>query len=203
MWITRARLARAASTSLAAALLAAAAAGQEAASPAPAAEPAGGGSVLVTLADGTSLPLQSWSLSYEYLAWKQGTSQHSSTPMRKEGRVLWIGKKVIPADGLSLTIEYGEVPRESDLGSRMAKVARGLQVVMPDGRKSGMKPEAPHKDLLLPGADRSWLVMPRSLDLKGQTVTGTRKEYCLVSYSTLVECGATPTDQVVKLEFTR
>jgi hypothetical protein len=159
--------------------------------------------VLVTLADGTSLPLHSWSLSYEYLAWKQGTSQMTSSPMRKEGQALWIGKKVIPTEGMSLTIEYGDVPRESDLGTRMTKVARELELRTADGKKADFKTEPPHKDLLLPGADRSWLVMPRSLDLRGQTVTGTRKEYCLVSYSTLVECGSTPTDQVVKLEFHR
>src|SRR5688572_11761088 len=98
MWTTPARPARAACISWALALAAAAAPAQ---APAPAGDQ-GPGTVTVTLADGTSLPLESWSLSYEYLAWKQGTSQHSSSPMRKEGPALWVGRKVIAAAGASL-----------------------------------------------------------------------------------------------------
>lgn len=206
MWTTPGRPARAASISLLALLLATAVAAAQVpptVSPAAPEETVDHGAVLVTLADGTTLPLRSWSLSYEYIAWKQGTSQLASAPMRKDGLALWVGKKVIPTDGLTLTIEYVDRPRESDLGKRTIKVARELELQAADGKKSDLKAEAPHRDLLLPGADRSWLVMPRSLDLRGQTVTGTRKEYCLVSYSTLVECGDNPADQVVKLEFRR
>jgi len=174
---------------------------QAPAAPVPADPPAATGTVLVTLGDGTSLPLHSWTLSYEYVAWKSGTSQMSSTPMRKDTQDLWIGKKVIPTGGATLAITYGDLERETDLGKRVGKVARGLRLKGADGRATDFKVEAPHKDLLLPGAERGWLVMPRSLDLRGETVTGTRKEYCLASYSTLIECGDRPADQVVKLEF--
>jgi hypothetical protein len=164
----------------------------------------GAGAVLVTLADGTSLPLSAWSLSYEYLAWKQGTPQSSSSPMRKEGAALWVGRKVIPAAGASLTLKYSERSAESAMGgTRTVKMVKELEMRTPDGKANRLKVEAPHRDLLLPGADGSWLVMPRSLDLKGQTPAGAPKEYCLVSYSTLVECASTPDHQEVKLEFPR
>ena len=189
MWTTPGRLARAACISVVAAAV-----------PAAAQDPAGAtGTVIVTLGDGTSLPLHSWTLSYEYLAWKSGTSQLNSSPMRKDTRDLWVGKKVIPTSGASLSITYADLPRDS--GTRVGKVAREIQMKTADGKTSGFKTEPPHKDLLLPGAERGWLIMPRSLDLKGETLTGTHKEYCLVSYSTLIECGDRPADQVVKLEF--
>jgi len=170
-------------------------------------ETADHGTVVVTLGDGTSLPLHSWSLSYEYVAWKQGTSQLSSSPMRKEQHVLWVGKKAVPTDGLAVTIEHGELDREVEVDGKAAtvkvKVARELKLRTADGKKSGMKVEPPPRDFLLPGAGGGWMIMPRSLDLRGQTVTGTRKDFCLLSYTTLVECGGAPGDTVVKFEFQR
>jgi hypothetical protein len=43
--------------------------------------------------------------------------------------------------------------------------------------------------------------MARTLDVLGETVTGTRKDFCLVSYTAVVECGGTAADRVVKVEF--
>jgi hypothetical protein len=45
------------------------------------------------------------------------------------------------------------------------------------------------------------LVQARSLDLHGQTLTGTRRSFCILSYSALVQCYDTVGQQVVKLEF--
>jgi hypothetical protein len=47
------------------------------------------------------------------------------------------------------------------------------------------------------------IVQPRSLDVRGETLTGTRRDVCVMSYSPLVECGSAPKDRVVKLEFPR
>jgi hypothetical protein len=71
------------------------------------------------------------------------------------------------------------------------------------GKAVRAKVEPPHRDLLAPGADKATMVMARSLDLRGEGITGTRREVCLLSYSSLVECGGTPADQVVKVEFQR
>ena len=51
------------------------------------------------------------------------------------------------------------------------------------------------------GAPKSANLIVRSVDLRGEGITGTRREVCVLSYSTLVDCGSSPADQVVKVEF--
>jgi hypothetical protein len=59
----------------------------------------------------------------------------------------------------------------------------------------------PHRDLLAPGVGKSTLGMARSLDLRGEGLMGTRREVSQPSFSSLVECGGTPGDQVDKVRF--
>src|SRR5713226_4058226 len=49
----------------------------------------GGETILVHFADGSSLPLRSWSLSYEYSAWRRGESPALGTIARKEAKEIW------------------------------------------------------------------------------------------------------------------
>jgi hypothetical protein len=149
--------------------------------------------VIVHLADGTSVPLGSWTLSYEYLAWPQGTPQAEAAPARREARELWVGKRRLPASAFTLELEYGKAGD--------AQVVKELELKPAQGKDSELKPEAPHRELLMPGSDKKTLLAARSMDLFGQTLTGTRREFCLVSYSVLVQCGSDPADQVVKVEF--
>jgi hypothetical protein len=60
---------------------------------------------------------------------------------------------------------------------------------------------APHADLLVPEGRKGLLVIPRSLDLRGTTLGGTNRQFCLLSYSTLVSCGGEDSDRVVRVEF--
>lgn len=167
--------------------------------------PAERGPVVVHLADGTSLPLLSWSLSYEVASWRQGTSPAFASFNRAVSSDIWLGKKAYPTAGATLEIGYDEVERERELEGEVRKVrvavARTLTLAGADGKKSMLKLEPPVRDLVMPGADKNLLVQPRSLDLMGQTLTGTKRELCLVSFSTLVECSATAGEQVVKIEF--
>jgi hypothetical protein len=161
-------------------LLAGAAAPEE-----PAAAP-----VMVYLADGSSLPLQSWSLSYEYVTWVQGTDPALATAHRREAKELWVGKKRVPTGGLTL-----EIRREP--GQRQQ-----LALAFPQGKKEEMKVEPPSRDLLAAEGQKG-LVVARSLDLRGETLTATKRELCLLAYTQLVECGQEPEQRVVKIEFPR
>ena len=149
--------------------------------------------VIVHLADGSSVPLGSWTLSYEYLAWPKGTSQDLATPARKSARELWVGKRRLPASALTLELEYGQAAD--------APVVKEVELKPAQGKASDLKPEAPHRDLLAPDADKKTLITARSLDLHGETLTGTRREFCLLTYTVLVQCGTDPATQVVKVEF--
>ena len=162
---------------------------------------------LVTFADGNTLPLRNWTLSYDYVAWPRGKSPLSGTQASREAGELWLGKRVVPMENAMLAIQYGELRRETLVAGRpqsiLSSAAREVTVTTPGGKPSTARVEPPHRDLLAPGADKATMVMARSLDLRGEGITGTRREVCLLSYSTLVECGGTPADQVVKVEFQR
>ena len=146
--------------------------------------------VMVYLADGSSFPLQSWSLSYEYVTWAQGSDPALATAHRREAKELWVGKKRVPTGGLTL-----EVRREP--GQRQQ-----LVLVFPQGKKEEMKVEPPSRDLLAAEGQKG-LVVARSLDLRGETLTATKRELCLLAYTQLVECGQEPDQSVVKIEFPR
>ena len=54
---------------------------------------------------------------------------------------------------------------------------------------------------MAPGIDKKLMVTARSLDLRGESLTGTKMDFCLASYTVLVECGESPEHQVVQIEF--
>jgi hypothetical protein len=190
---------------LAIACMAAAAGAQDVPVP-DAAEPAVR-TALVTFADGNTLPLRNWTLSYDYLSWPRGRSPASGIQTVREASDLWLGKRVVPMADALLAIEHGELRRETLVDGRpqpiLSSAAREVTVSMADGKTIKAKVEPPHRDLLAPGADKSTMVMARSLDLRGEGITGTRREVCVLSYSSLVECGGSPADQVVKVQFQR
>lgn len=161
--------------------------------------------VVVHLGDGSSLPLRPWSLSYEFATWAQGSSPALAEVRRAPANALWVGKKSYPLAGATLEIrtEMAERHREVDGEVRLVRVpvCKGFVVVGPDGKRSEVKLEPPHRDLLAPGLDKSANLLPRSFDLKGETLTGTKREFCLTSLTTLVECQVEAGQEVVKLEF--
>ena len=162
---------------------------------------------LVTFADGNTLPLRNWTLCYDYVSWARGQSPASGIQAGREASDLWIGKRVVPMEDALLAIQHGELRRETLVDGRpqsiLSSSAREVTVTTPDGKTIKAKVEPPHRDLLAPGAAKSALVMARSLDLRGEGITGTRREVCVLAYSVLVECGGTPAHQVVKVQFQR
>ena len=192
-----------AGAALALALLAAGAAAQEipfADAPDPAIRTA-----LVTFADGNTLPLRNWTFSYDYVSWARGQSPASGVHAARVASDLWLGKRAVPMQNVVLAIAHGDLRRETLVGGRpqpiVSSAARELTVTTADGKTIKAKVEPPHRDLLAADAGKSTMVMARSLDLRGEGITGTRREVCVLSYSSLIECGGTPADQVVKVQF--
>ena len=173
----------------------------------PADAPLDRGTVFVTLEDGSSVPLHNWSLSYEYGVAKPGISPLFAPTARKTAWELYVGKKAIPVKGQVLTITYSESMRstESDTGikTERVKTPRELTLTGGDGRKTNFKIEAPARELLVESLEKGTTLMARTLDLLGETITGTKKDFCVVSYTAVVECGGTAADRVVKIEFQR
>jgi len=162
------------------------------------------GIVIVHLADGSSLPLTSWTLSYEYLAWKQGDTPGFTQPTRRDASVLWVGKKSFPITTAGIEIQYRVYERQVEVDGQLQKApgaaVTGLSLSV-EGKRAVLKPEPPAKEFLMPGdSAKGLMVQARSLDVRGETLTGTRRDFCVMSYSALVECSAAPADRVVKLE---
>jgi hypothetical protein len=167
------------------------------------AQDSGGAGIVVTFADKTSLPLTSWSLSYEYETSREGTLPVTA---RRESRDLLVGKKDLPTAGGVLEISYREYERMSG-GDEPQKetvgVVTGLAFTS-GGKKSSLRVEAPHKDLLVPPeAAKGLAIQARGLDLTGMTLTGAKRSFCLLAYSPQVECSPPASDRVVKIEFQR
>ena len=111
----------------------------------------------------------------------------------------------MPTTGQVLTITYSESMRstESDTGIKTEKIKtpRELTMTGADGRKTTFKLEPPARELLVESLEKGTTVMVRTLDVLGETVTGTKKDFCVASYTAVVECGGTAADRVVKVEF--
>lgn len=166
------------------------------------------GTLVVTMGDGTVVPLHNWSLSYEYSLYRQGTSPLAGTARRTESADLLVGKKAVPTPGQVLTFTYVDVPKALVAAGTVPatdrfKRPREIVVTGADGRKSTYRVDPPARELLVAAVDKGMAVTARTLDLRGETVTGTRKDLCLLSYTAAVECGGTPADAVVKVEFHR
>lgn len=164
-----------------------------------------GPSAIVSLADGTRVPLRPWTFSYEYLAYPKGGSAALAPAARRESRSLWLGKRELDPAGQSLEIVYETVERQRDVDGKPEKLtlylARELRLVAAGGQASVLKLEPPARESLVPGAAKDLIVAPRSLDLQGETLTGTRSSYCLASYTALVECGGDAAHRVTRVEF--
>lgn len=160
--------------------------------------------MVVRFADGNTVPLRQWSLSYEYFTWPEGGSQVDGTAVRRTAPDLWVGRKAIPLGGATLQIEYVTTERERDVDGEARKVkvpqARTIKLIR-EGKTTQLKLEAPHRELLAPDGDKKQMVTTRSLDLRGESLTGTKMDICVVSYTVLVECGERPEHQVVQIEF--
>ena len=160
---------------------------------------------LVHFADGNTLPLRNWALAYGYVTWSKGQSPAAALAAERPASDLWLGKRVLSLADAQLAVEYADLRRETLVDGRpqtvLSSAAREVTVTAADGKAVKVKVEPPHRDLLLPGADKTVNVLARSLDLRGDGITGTRREVCVLSYSTLVDCGSSPADQVVKVEF--
>lgn len=158
------------------------------------------GPILVQLADGTNLLLRSWSFSYEYAAWRKGEAPNLGSTARRDTRDLWVGKKSVPLAGQVLELEYAEEGRAVEGELRRVPVARGFALVSAESKRSKLKAEPPHSDLLAPEA-QGRIVQARALDLRGETIAGTRREFCLLSYSSLVECPTEADQRVLRIQF--
>ena len=143
----------------------------------------------VFFADGSSQPLRAWAFSYEYGAWRKSESPARGTVSRRESGDLLVGKRVVPLAGLVLELEYA------------GTIARALATVDKGGKRSALKAEAPAAEALLPQAGKDMVVQVRGLDLRGETLTGGKRAYCLLSYTSLLECAPDPAERVVKIQF--
>jgi hypothetical protein len=141
---------------------------------------------LVYLADGSSLPLSAWTLSYDFVSWPQGGSPEQGVAGSRETSELWLGKRRLPTTGVTL-----EFVRADGAPPRV--------VVASGGRRNEYRAEAPARELLQ--VDRGRVLVGRSLDLRGQTLTGTRRDFCLLSFSAMVACGSAPAQVVTRIEF--
>jgi hypothetical protein len=161
---------------------------------------------VVETQDGNRLPLTDWKLSYDYVTWQKGSSPALGSTAVQEAPALVIGKRSVPYVGQTLEIAYRDTQRvvEDDDGSTRTVtvgVPAELTLLPASGKPVKLKVEAPDRGMLLPHVAKDVNVMARSLDLSGATLTGTRKTFCLVSFTSLVECGLQPSDRVVRVRF--
>jgi len=173
-----------------------------ASSTAPVPEAPAASTAVVFLADGTQFPLVGWTLSYEFVS--GGAGEMPSKSRRRDALELRLGGKSWPLAGvkLELTYEMFERTRETDSGETVKETSPRVTAVTftQNGKTSKTRPQPPDRKFLL-GDEKASVVLPRTVDLIGQTITGTKRELCLISFSGLAECGIMPEGRVVKVEF--
>ena len=141
------------------------------------------------LADGTSVALVEWKLTYEFATWKQKASISSAKAQTRENGMLLLGKKSFPVKGDTLSFKHLEADDS-------------VRVVSMNLKKVGdLKMEPPAREALAPELEKSLVYQPRSLDISGKTLSGMQRSFCLASFSALVDCGSTKTTRVVKVDF--
>jgi hypothetical protein len=167
--------------------------------------PTGPGTVLVTLADGSTIPLQSWTLSYEYVAWPKKAPADFAAPGSRFTTELWADKRLVPVAGSVITVTHPPdalttttTPAKK---SKKAPPARlGSLLLVAGAVRVEVQAVGPEPAFLVPNGSGRVNVLARSLDLRGQTLTGGDRQYCLLSFSSSVDCGDAA-HRVVKLEF--
>jgi hypothetical protein len=148
-----------------------------------------GVSVTVHLASGDALLLQEAKLTYEYQMWAKGTPRVLAPFSNREEPAIILGKDRYAVAGTRILFDHSQ---------RSVR----LEITQPDGKKKEIKKiKAPDRKVLLPDLDKDMIVQFRSLDIKGQTLTGTRRTFCLISFTSLVECASDPDHRVVRVEF--
>ena len=141
------------------------------------------------LADGTSVALVQWKLTYEFVSWKSKENISTAKPQVRENAMLILGKKTYPVRGDTLTLKHVEGDDT-------------VRVVSMNLKKAGdLKVEQPARDVLAPDLDKDRIYQPRSVDISGKTLSGIERSFCVASFSALVECGGTKTTRVVKIDF--
>lgn len=140
------------------------------------------------LADGTSVALVEWKLTYEFATWRQKEPVSSAKAQTREHPMLVLGKKTYPVKGETVTFTH----EETDGSFRVTSI---------NLKTGSLKVEIPARDILAPDLDKVYFYQPRSLDVAGKTLSGIERSFCVVSFSALVDCGATPGTRVVKIDF--
>ncbi len=155
---------------------------------------------MARLADGSEVPLAAWKLVYEYQTWAQGSSPAFAEIKRREGRELIEDEKLLSVAGARFEIQHRVFEQVDSQGQKVPGAAVTGMTLTLAGKKTKLKPQPPSKDVLAPDAKKVFFQV-RVLDLVGETLTGTKRQFCLASFSPLVECSALPGDRVVSVEF--
>jgi hypothetical protein len=141
------------------------------------------------LADGTTVALLEWKLSYDFATWRKKDRISNAKPETRESEILLLGKKSYSLKGDTLSLTHQE---DGD----------SFRVVSMNLKKGGeVKMEQPDKDVIAPRLEKDYLYQPRSLDISGKTFSGIDRSFCIVSFSALVDCGGTNTTRVVRIDF--
>lgn len=144
----------------------------------------------VTMGDGSTVLLRSWQVVYDVQTWPKGQPPSLSGSQSVPASELWSGKKRYPLAGHLLE----PVPGFGGFNREVKLQAAG-------GKQQTVRLEQPVRELLTPDLDKNVLSMARSVDLVGETLTGTRRSFCLLSFTALVACPTEPENRVAKVEF--
>lgn len=143
----------------------------------------------VSFADGTTVALVEWKLTYEFATWNKKDPVSLAKTHVRESAALVAGKKSYPVAGSSLALTYTET-------SGAVRVASLNLTGVGDIRM-----EVPSQYALAPDLDKHVFFQPRSLDLSGKTLSGVARSFCVASLSLLVECGGSEATRVVRIDF--
>ena len=143
----------------------------------------------VHLADGTSVALLDWRLSYQYGIWRKKDRISNARSETRESAALILGNKSYPVKGETLSVTHAPKGNGFRVASMTLKTAGGLKV------------EGPDKDALAPDLSKDFNYQPQTLDLLGKTLSGMDRSFCVVSFWDLIDCGTTDTTRVVRIEF--
>ena len=141
------------------------------------------------LADGSSVALIDWKLTYDFAAWRQKEPITTAKTQTRQHAMLIVGKNTYPTKGETLTlthVESGDTVRVTEFKLKKA---------------GEIKMEGPAREVVAPDLEKSLNYQPRSLDISGKTLSGIERSFCLSSYSAQVECGGTKTTRVIQIDF--
>jgi hypothetical protein len=144
----------------------------------------------VTMGDGSTVLLRSWQLVYDVQTWPKGQPPTLAGSQSVTAAELWSGKKRHPLAGQVLEPVTG-----------VGGFTREVKLQPAGGKLQAVRLEQPARELLTPDLDKDVMSMARSVDLVGETLTGTRRSFCLLSFTALVTCPTEPENRVAKVEF--